>query len=144
VASEIKDQRRVSKDLSSPKWLSSSYILHGKVNAMFCWKCQVYTFPFYYMTPSEHEKMIRKYYPEERGPVTYIHRIENSPVLKISLLHPMKVLFVRPMETNSRTIQSLRRAAAGRYARWKQYAREKVLADLDDVAGPFKFGELIG
>jgi hypothetical protein len=25
----------------------------------------------------------------------------------------------------------------------KKYAREKVSADLDDLAGPFKFGELI-
>ncbi|KAI4996235.1 hypothetical protein ZWY2020_046826 [Hordeum vulgare] len=27
-------------------------------------------FPFFYITPSEHEKIIRKYYPEERGPIT--------------------------------------------------------------------------
>jgi hypothetical protein len=51
--------------------------------------------------------------------------------------------------SNSRATQSqvggaVRRAAAGRNTRRKQYARENVLVDLDDVAGPFKFGELIG
>jgi hypothetical protein len=38
-------------------------------------------FPFFYITPSEHEKVIRKYYPEERGPVTDIDPIGNSPVI---------------------------------------------------------------
>jgi hypothetical protein len=38
-------------------------------------------FPFFYITPSEHEKIIRKYYPEERGPVTDIDPIGNSPVI---------------------------------------------------------------
>jgi hypothetical protein len=38
-------------------------------------------FPFFYITPSEHEKIIRKYYPKERGPVTDIDPIGNSPVI---------------------------------------------------------------
>jgi hypothetical protein len=55
------------------------------------------------MTPSEHKKVIRKYYPEERGPVTYIDPIGNSPVLKISLLQPMKVLFILIITANEST-----------------------------------------
>uniref|UniRef100_A0ACD5VXC7 Uncharacterized protein n=1 Tax=Avena sativa TaxID=4498 RepID=A0ACD5VXC7_AVESA len=38
-------------------------------------------FPFFYITPSEHEKIIRKYYPEERGPITNVDPIGNSPVI---------------------------------------------------------------
>jgi len=38
-------------------------------------------FPFFYITPSEHEKIIRKYYPKERGPVTDIDPIGNSSVI---------------------------------------------------------------
>nr|CAB3476861.1 unnamed protein product [Digitaria exilis] len=38
-------------------------------------------FPFFYITPSEHETIIRKYYPKERGPVTDIDPIGNSPVI---------------------------------------------------------------
>ncbi|TVU22621.1 hypothetical protein EJB05_32334 [Eragrostis curvula] len=38
-------------------------------------------FPFFYITPSEHENIIRKYYPKERGPVTNVDPIGNSPVI---------------------------------------------------------------
>ncbi|EEC70391.1 hypothetical protein OsI_01349 [Oryza sativa Indica Group] len=38
-------------------------------------------FPFFYITPSEHESVLRKYYPKERGPVTNIDPIGNSPVI---------------------------------------------------------------
>ncbi|KAL5226773.1 hypothetical protein ABZP36_015038 [Zizania latifolia] len=38
-------------------------------------------FPFFYITPSEHENILRKYYPKERGPVTNIDPIGNSPVI---------------------------------------------------------------
>ncbi|CAN4119757.1 unnamed protein product [Withania somnifera] len=38
-------------------------------------------FPFFYIKPSEHEKIIRKYYPEELGPVTHVDPIGNSPVI---------------------------------------------------------------
>ena len=38
-------------------------------------------FPFFYITPSEHEKIIRKYYPQERGPITNVDPIGNSPVI---------------------------------------------------------------
>ncbi|XP_006644046.3 hydroxyproline O-arabinosyltransferase RDN2-like, partial [Oryza brachyantha] len=38
-------------------------------------------FPFFYITPSEHENILRKYYPKERDPVTNIDPIGNSPVI---------------------------------------------------------------
>lgn len=44
-------------------------------------------FPFFYIKPNEHERIVRKYYPEEKGPVTNIDPIGNSPVIiKKSLL----------------------------------------------------------
>ncbi|KAK3038956.1 hypothetical protein RJ639_027441 [Escallonia herrerae] len=38
-------------------------------------------FPFFYIKPKENEKVIRKYFPEEKGPVTNIDPIGNSPVI---------------------------------------------------------------
>lgn len=38
-------------------------------------------FPFFYIKPSEHEKIIRKFYPEENGPITKVDPIGNSPVI---------------------------------------------------------------
>ncbi|XP_078433446.1 hydroxyproline O-arabinosyltransferase NOD3-like [Wolffia australiana] len=38
-------------------------------------------FPFFYITPNQHEKIIRKYYPEKKGPVSDIDPIGNSPVI---------------------------------------------------------------
>ncbi|XP_040993534.1 hydroxyproline O-arabinosyltransferase PLENTY-like [Juglans microcarpa x Juglans regia] len=38
-------------------------------------------FPFFYIKPAEHEKIIRKFYPEENGPVADIDPIGNSPVI---------------------------------------------------------------
>jgi hypothetical protein len=38
-------------------------------------------FPFFYIKPAEHEKVIRKFYPKESGPVTDIDPIGNSPVI---------------------------------------------------------------
>lgn len=38
-------------------------------------------FPFFYIKPSENEKIIRKFFPEEMGPVTNIDPIGNSPVI---------------------------------------------------------------
>lgn len=45
-------------------------------------------FPFFYIKPAENEKIIRKFYPEEKGPVTNVNPIGNSPVII------KKVLFV--------------------------------------------------
>lgn len=38
-------------------------------------------YPFFYITPTKHEKEIRKFYPEEMGPLTNIDPIGNSPVI---------------------------------------------------------------
>ncbi|KAJ0084412.1 hypothetical protein Patl1_29381 [Pistacia atlantica] len=38
-------------------------------------------YPFFYIKPAEHEKILRKFYPKEMGPVTNIDPIGNSPVI---------------------------------------------------------------
>ncbi|KAK9128985.1 hypothetical protein Syun_017782 [Stephania yunnanensis] len=38
-------------------------------------------FPFFYIKAAENEKLIRKFYPENRGPVTDVDPIGNSPVI---------------------------------------------------------------
>lgn len=38
-------------------------------------------FPFFYIEPKKYEKVLRKYYSEDRGPVTNIDPIGNSPVI---------------------------------------------------------------
>lgn len=38
-------------------------------------------FPFFYIEPKKFEKVLRKFYPEERGPITNIDPIGNSPVI---------------------------------------------------------------
>ncbi|XP_020087308.1 hydroxyproline O-arabinosyltransferase 3-like isoform X1 [Ananas comosus] len=38
-------------------------------------------YPFFYIRPAKQEKILRKYYPEEKGPVTNIDPIGNSPVI---------------------------------------------------------------
>lgn len=45
-------------------------------------------FPFFYIKPTENEKILRKFFPEENGPVSKIDPIGNSPVIikKVSLI----------------------------------------------------------
>ncbi|XP_015971939.1 hydroxyproline O-arabinosyltransferase 1 isoform X1 [Arachis duranensis] len=38
-------------------------------------------FPFFYIEPKKYEKVLRKYFPEEKGPITNIDPIGNSPVI---------------------------------------------------------------
>lgn len=38
-------------------------------------------FPFFYIKPVDNEKIIRKFFPEENGPVTNVDPIGNSPVI---------------------------------------------------------------
>ena len=38
-------------------------------------------FPFFYIKPEENEKIVRKFYPEDNGPVTNVDPIGNSPVI---------------------------------------------------------------
>ncbi|PQQ07406.1 uncharacterized protein Pyn_32154 [Prunus yedoensis var. nudiflora] len=52
-------------------------------------------YPFFYIKPAENEKIIRKFYPEEKGPVTDIDPIGNSPVIiKKSLLEEISPTWV--------------------------------------------------
>ena len=38
-------------------------------------------FPFFYIEPKKYETVLRKYFPEGRGPITNIDPIGNSPVI---------------------------------------------------------------
>lgn len=38
-------------------------------------------FPFFYITPEKYETVIRKFFPKDKGPVTNIDPIGNSPVI---------------------------------------------------------------
>ncbi|XP_019173998.1 PREDICTED: hydroxyproline O-arabinosyltransferase 1-like [Ipomoea nil] len=38
-------------------------------------------FPFFYIEPEKHESVLRKFFPEEKGPITNIDPIGNSPVI---------------------------------------------------------------
>lgn len=53
-------------------------------------------FPFFYIKPTDNEKVVRKYYPEEKGPVTNIDPIGNSPVIinKVWLFFHLNVSLV--------------------------------------------------
>ncbi|XP_002991378.2 hydroxyproline O-arabinosyltransferase 1 isoform X1 [Selaginella moellendorffii] len=47
-------------------------------------------YPFFYITPKSHEKLLRRYFPEDRGPITNIDPIGNSPVI-IKKSHLLRV-----------------------------------------------------
>ena len=38
-------------------------------------------FPFFYIEPKKYESVLRKYFPEDKGPITTINPIGNSPVI---------------------------------------------------------------
>lgn len=38
-------------------------------------------FPFFYIEPKKYEPVLRKYFPEDKGPITSIDPIGNSPVI---------------------------------------------------------------
>lgn len=38
-------------------------------------------FPFFYIEPAKNEKILRKFFPEEKGPITNVDPIGNSPVI---------------------------------------------------------------
>ncbi|XP_030505963.2 hydroxyproline O-arabinosyltransferase NOD3 [Cannabis sativa] len=52
-------------------------------------------YPFFYIKPAENEKIIRKFYPEENGPVNNVDPIGNSPVIiKKSILEEIAPTWV--------------------------------------------------
>lgn len=38
-------------------------------------------FPFFYIEPKKYESTLRKFFPEDKGPITNIDPIGNSPVI---------------------------------------------------------------
>lgn len=38
-------------------------------------------FPFFYIEPQKYELVLRKYFPEQKGPINTIDPIGNSPVI---------------------------------------------------------------
>ena len=56
-------------------------------------------FPFFYIKPDQNEKVLRKFFPKEYGPVTNIDPIGNSPVIirkVIGRLTPFNMIFSFP------------------------------------------------
>ena len=51
-------------------------------------------YPFFYIKPEENEKILRKFFPEENGPVTNIDPIGNSPVIikKVNMFFHLPVI----------------------------------------------------
>lgn len=68
-------------------------------------------FPFFYIKPDQNEKIVRKFYPEEKGPVTNIDPIGNSPVIikKVKIL-----LYLKYMHA----FEKLSIAFSVKYAHW--------------------------
>lgn len=57
-------------------------------------------FPFFYIEPKKQEYILRKFFPEEKGPITNIDPIGNSPVIvgKVNmLLHEIQMIVVFPL-----------------------------------------------
>lgn len=54
-------------------------------------------YPFFYIKPAENEKLMRKFFPVEKGPVTNIDPIGNSPVIirKVPIPFIVKSCLVR-------------------------------------------------
>lgn len=50
-------------------------------------------FPFFYITPSKQEKIVRKFFPEENGPVTNVDPIGNSPVIIKKVMTSIRLTF---------------------------------------------------
>lgn len=42
---------------------------------------QAAAFPFFYIEPKKYENVLRKFFPEDKGPITKIDPIGNSPVI---------------------------------------------------------------
>lgn len=44
-------------------------------------------FPFFYIEPKKYESVLRKFFPQQNGPITDIDPIGNSPVILSKVLH---------------------------------------------------------
>jgi hypothetical protein len=67
---------------------ASSYILMAEPDHLFirpmpnlASETMPVAFPFFYIAPQENEDILRKFYPRDKGPITNIDPIGNSPVV---------------------------------------------------------------
>ncbi|XP_014502596.1 hydroxyproline O-arabinosyltransferase 3 [Vigna radiata var. radiata] len=82
--------------------IQEEYILMAEPDHIFvnplpnlAYGSQPAAYPFFYIKPEENEKVLRKFYPEEKGPVTNIDPIGNSPVIiKKSLMEEIAPTWV--------------------------------------------------
>ncbi|ESW13492.1 hypothetical protein PHAVU_008G201100 [Phaseolus vulgaris] len=82
--------------------IQEEYILMAEPDHIFvnplpnlAYESQPAAYPFFYIKPAQNEKIIRKFYPEEKGPVTNIDPIGNSPVIiKKSLMEEIAPTWV--------------------------------------------------
>ena len=57
-------------------------------------------FPFFYIEPKKYESVLRKFFPESKGPISDIDPIGNSPVIiakvyNLSTLALLSILLLR-------------------------------------------------
>lgn len=65
-------------------------------------------FPFFYIKPTEHVRIVRKFFPEEKGPLTNIDPIGNSPVIvkKVHIYYLLNKIFQHVFTFNNATYAS--------------------------------------
>ncbi|GMH10327.1 hypothetical protein Nepgr_012168 [Nepenthes gracilis] len=68
--------------------IDEDFIFMGEPDHIFvnplpnlAWETYSAGYPFFYIKPAQNEKIIRKFYPEEKGPVTDVDPIGNSPAI---------------------------------------------------------------
>lgn len=50
-------------------------------------------FPFFYIEPKKYETVLRKFFPKEKGPITNIDPIGNSPVIVRKVTYAAKKIW---------------------------------------------------
>lgn len=55
-------------------------------------------FPFFYIEPTKQEKILRKFFPVEKGPISNIDPIGNSPVIVGKVHTYCNILLWPPMK----------------------------------------------
>ena len=56
-------------------------------------------FPFFYIEPQKYESVLRKFFPKEKGPITNIDPIGNSPVI-VGKVHTSSMRLPKELLTN--------------------------------------------
>jgi len=52
-------------------------LAHGKHPAAY---------PFFYIKPAENENILRRFYPQDKGPISNVDPIGNSPVIILKVM----------------------------------------------------------